>query len=416
MTAIVFAGGLSLAEFDTTTDSLPARPSVEYVRGPDMGGGVGGMLYSMRASGTKYSLSNGRGDIVAQADSSATLTWTASYEAYGRRTTETGLNQDKQRGNSKDEDPTGLLNEGFRYRDLETGVWLSRDPAGFVDGPNVYAYVMQNPWTSFDPDGLKTKEDYRNDMRSAAKWRDEQLAKVPKDLSDRGKNQLAGRIRNAYNDMIRKAQKGIDEITTTARKMEYYNRSTGLHFTARDEEMLDDNDSLYKSFNLTVGIVTKVPGSGTADHAMHGEYGQAALSFGTDVALTMVGGRLFKAPATSGAPIYRTWNQFQAGTAGQFASRAEAGAAWSAYKQAAGIVTGATRSTAARSTFLRGMAESGKAPSWMNQWLQRGKVPPGYHVDHIKPLSIGGADAPANMRLLDIDMHTTHHQFYRPWE
>ncbi len=153
-TAIVFAGGLSLAEFDTTTDTLPDTPTVEYVRGPDMGGGVGGMLYSMRASGTKYSLSNGRGDIVAQADSSATLTWTASYEAYGRRTTETGLNQDKQRGNSKDEDPTGLLNEGFRYRDLETGVWLSRDPAGFVDGPNVYAYVKQNPWTGFDAHGL----------------------------------------------------------------------------------------------------------------------------------------------------------------------------------------------------------------------------------------------------------------------
>ena len=58
---------------------------------------------------------------------------------------------------SKDEDPTGLLNEGFRYRDLETGVWLSRDPAGFVDGPNLYAYVKQNPWTAFDPDGLKLK-------------------------------------------------------------------------------------------------------------------------------------------------------------------------------------------------------------------------------------------------------------------
>ncbi len=82
------------------------------------------------------------------------MTWTASYEAYGKRTKETGENKDKQRGNSKDEDPTGLLNEGFRYRDLETGVWLSRDPAGFVDGPNVYAYVKQNPWTGFDPHGL----------------------------------------------------------------------------------------------------------------------------------------------------------------------------------------------------------------------------------------------------------------------
>jgi RHS repeat-associated protein len=127
-----------------------------------MGGGVGGLLYSARAeSGTglqpvslKYNLSNGRGDIVAQSDSTGTLTWTASYEAYGKRTKETGTNADKQRANTKDEDPTGLLNEGFRYRDIETGVWLSRDPAGFVDGPNLYAYVMQNPWSKWDPDGL----------------------------------------------------------------------------------------------------------------------------------------------------------------------------------------------------------------------------------------------------------------------
>ncbi|MES2735661.1 MAG: RHS repeat-associated core domain-containing protein [Verrucomicrobiota bacterium] len=157
-TAIVFAGGLSLAEYDSATPApfTPGSPTVHYLRGPDMGGGVGGMLYSIRDGDTlRYSLSNGRGDIIAQSDENATLTWTASYEAFGKRPTETGVNLDKQRASSKDEDPTGLLNEGFRYRDLETGVWLSRDPAGFVDGPNLYAYVKQNPWTSFDPDGLR---------------------------------------------------------------------------------------------------------------------------------------------------------------------------------------------------------------------------------------------------------------------
>ena len=49
------------------------------------------------------------------------------------------------------------LNEGFRYRDLENGVFLSRDPAGFVDGPNVYTYVKQNPWTAWDPEGLASE-------------------------------------------------------------------------------------------------------------------------------------------------------------------------------------------------------------------------------------------------------------------
>jgi RHS repeat-associated protein len=114
----------------------------------------GGQFDCQRGTTLKYNLSNGRGDIVAQSDAAGALTWTASYEAYGKRTKETGANADKQRANSKDEDPTGLLNEGFRYRDLETGVWLSRDPAGFGDGPNLYAYVQQNPWSKFDAEGM----------------------------------------------------------------------------------------------------------------------------------------------------------------------------------------------------------------------------------------------------------------------
>jgi hypothetical protein len=31
---------------------------------------------------------------------------------------------------------------------------MTKDPAGFVDGPNLYAYVRQNPWSKFDPEGL----------------------------------------------------------------------------------------------------------------------------------------------------------------------------------------------------------------------------------------------------------------------
>ena len=45
-------------------------------------------------------------------------------------------------------------NRLWAERDLETGTFLTRDPAGMVDGPNLYAYVRQNPWTHFDPEGL----------------------------------------------------------------------------------------------------------------------------------------------------------------------------------------------------------------------------------------------------------------------
>ncbi len=40
------------------------------------------------------------------------------------------------------------------YRDLETGSFLTRDPIGYADGPNVYCYVHCNPITHFDAWGL----------------------------------------------------------------------------------------------------------------------------------------------------------------------------------------------------------------------------------------------------------------------
>ena len=154
-TKVVFSGGLSVQEYaggSTTT-------SVEYLRGSDYGGGVGGILYTIRGTDLSYTHENRRGDVVAKTSATGGVTYQAAYEAYGTRTQEHLTTLDRQKANTKDEDPTGLLNEGFRYRDLETGSFITRDPLGFVDGPNVYTYVKQNPWTNFDPEGLESDKD-----------------------------------------------------------------------------------------------------------------------------------------------------------------------------------------------------------------------------------------------------------------
>jgi len=189
-TVTVFSGGTSAAEYTETAAgsawTVPLAPTVQHVRGPDLGGGTKGLLYSLRRSLQPNEQStwlptfnryNGRGDVVAQSNIDGATTWAASYQADGRRTAEAGTNVERHRANclpkatrdaasglvfqaafaagrSKEEDPTGLLNEGFRYRDIETGTFISRDPLGLVDGPNVYCYVRQNPWTAFDPEGL----------------------------------------------------------------------------------------------------------------------------------------------------------------------------------------------------------------------------------------------------------------------
>jgi len=149
---VSYQGGVSVVE------GSGAVVSAEYVRGPDMGGGVGGLLHSVRGGQAGYSHSNHRGDVVARTDEGGALAWAASYEGFGQRVGEAGENPDPQRASTKEEDPWGLLNEGHRYRDLHTGTFLSRDPAGFIDGPNLYAYVRQNPWSKFDPEGLKGKK------------------------------------------------------------------------------------------------------------------------------------------------------------------------------------------------------------------------------------------------------------------
>jgi len=152
LTQVVFSGGTSVREIENGV------PTVDYVRGSDWGGGVGGILYSLRAGVPSFTHYNRRGDVTAKTDGTGTLTYQAEYEAFGKRASETGATLDRQKSNTKDEDIPGYANEGFRFRDLESGTFLSKDPAGFVDGPNLYTYVNQNPWTKFDPNGLAEAE------------------------------------------------------------------------------------------------------------------------------------------------------------------------------------------------------------------------------------------------------------------
>jgi RHS repeat-associated protein len=156
--AAVEASAIPWGGTAVTSEYNAGNTNTETIRGSDWGGGVGGILYTITpgASGPvrSYNAYNSRGDVVSTTGDAGDATWQASYEAFGTRTAEDGSNTARQRANTKEEDPTGLLNEGMRYRDLAAGVFISRDPAGFVDGPNVYTYVRQNPWTAFDPEGL----------------------------------------------------------------------------------------------------------------------------------------------------------------------------------------------------------------------------------------------------------------------
>ncbi len=220
LTYIVFSGGTSAQEY-TEAGSVPGLDgadtlAVQYVRGSDYGGGVGGILYTLRSGSASFKHYNSRGDVVAATDGSGSLTYQAAYEAYGKHgdtssSQEWGDTSDRQQANTKDEDPTGLLNEGFRYRDLETGTFITRDPLGFVDGPNVYTYVNQNPWTKFDPQGLEKKKDKKKPEQEADGSSSTQDVKT--DSVDAGTNQSPSDSTDATSEKVGKFNAATSEAT-----------------------------------------------------------------------------------------------------------------------------------------------------------------------------------------------------------
>ncbi len=121
------------------------------------GSGVGGLLQTQEADGTAtHPRHNLRGDITAQFSETGTLLWHGSYASNGMLNHQYGTREGKYGANGKYEEPAGLINEGFRYRDRLTNTFITRDPAGFIDGPNDYNYVRHNPWSAWDPNGLAT--------------------------------------------------------------------------------------------------------------------------------------------------------------------------------------------------------------------------------------------------------------------
>jgi RHS repeat-associated protein len=57
------------------------------------------------------------------------------------------------------DEETGFVAFGLRYYDPGLGRWVTADPAGFEDGPNLYAYVHNSPLRYYDQYGLFSLSD-----------------------------------------------------------------------------------------------------------------------------------------------------------------------------------------------------------------------------------------------------------------
>ncbi len=85
-----------------------------------------------------------------------TVASTYDYTAFGKERRIKLLNayQSPWRyANKRFDSDLGLINFGKRDYNPGLGRWTTTDPAGFVDGTNLYAYVFNNPFRYVDPDG-----------------------------------------------------------------------------------------------------------------------------------------------------------------------------------------------------------------------------------------------------------------------
>ncbi len=310
-TASVFSGGTAIREYSESqspsagtwlASNTALTPSAEFIRGSDWGGGVGGILYAIHQSGTgsgdagvNYYHYDGRGDVVAQTTGfNGTLSYQAAYTAFGEHSpaapsdpnmsgppnsvvvqgfgaeewTASGAQTDHFRKNTKEESDSGLMNEGQRYFNPELGRFMTRDPLGFADGTNPYAYVHDNPWTNFDPEGLTTGKQYDDDyaaysaaQSSQQKDADALQAKIKSGNDpdiDRDQLLLDGAQMSLRNISARLVhdKAGKQNLVEVSQRFNFWAQAFGKD-TRLDAETLDDNGKDPR-YNLAVETERKV--------------------------------------------------------------------------------------------------------------------------------------------------------------
>ncbi|MGO9204457.1 MAG: RHS repeat-associated core domain-containing protein [Limisphaerales bacterium] len=124
--------------------------------------GQGVQIVSGASAGSYFYTRDHLGSIRELTDTAGSIRARYSYDPYGRRTKLTGdLEADFGFAGMFWSPEAALSLARFRAYDAESGRWLSRDPlrkAEEREGPNLYAYVRNNPVNLSDPLGLAPEE------------------------------------------------------------------------------------------------------------------------------------------------------------------------------------------------------------------------------------------------------------------
>jgi len=162
----------------------------EYVWGPNLGGGIGGLL-NLNVSGQNYSyLYDGKGNVAILLDSSQAIVTTYTYDTFGNLLSKTGtLDQPFKFSTKPYDEKAGLYYYGYRFYSPISGRWLTRDPLGEAGGINLYGFVEENPINFWDTFGLQSNNDYCENERNEC---NRCLTKCTQEVSQEPRRNMTG--------------------------------------------------------------------------------------------------------------------------------------------------------------------------------------------------------------------------------
>jgi RHS repeat-associated protein len=149
--------------------SLDENGNIVELRIPGLQGGqLSFKSIAMELAGKPYApLHDINENVIGLVDSKSNkIVESYSYTSFGQETIfnskgnaipESALGNPWRYAEKRVDKETGLLFFGVRYYDPQIGRWISPDPIGSLDGPNLYAYLHNNPLNHVDRFGFATE-------------------------------------------------------------------------------------------------------------------------------------------------------------------------------------------------------------------------------------------------------------------
>ncbi|MCH9625856.1 MAG: hypothetical protein S4CHLAM123_10400 [Chlamydiales bacterium] len=133
--------------------SINGRVQELRILGEGLGAEIGAAVLIEIGGYTYFPLHDTQGSLVTLIQPSGTSYECCRYTPFGEQTT-TDRTSPWRFVSKRYDTETDLIYFGRRYYSPNLGRWITADPQGFADGPNLYAYVHNSPITTLDLHGL----------------------------------------------------------------------------------------------------------------------------------------------------------------------------------------------------------------------------------------------------------------------